>query len=223
MPKGEHGLSISLLWSRAFLTNRYFLWLLFICNLVGTVYGYVWYGAQLRYTWEEYPGWLLVFVPDSPTASLFFCAALLFLLYPPQRLLGRALRAVLEALAVVTSVKYGVWASAIIFAGAAQGGMIQPTDWMLVASHTIMAVEVLLYVRFFTFGAVALALAAGWTFLNDTMDYTYGIFPWLPATLHDHVPAVRNFTFLLTLGSVLLGGLFRYLGVRGVRQEELQR
>ncbi|MMZ66233.1 hypothetical protein D1872_287110 [compost metagenome] len=101
--------------------------------------------------------------------------------------------------------------------------MIQPTDWMLVASHTIMAVEVLLYVRFFTFGAGALALAAGWTFLNDTMDYTYGIFPWLPATLHDHVPAVRNFTFLLTLGSVLLGGLFRYLGVRGVRQEEQQR
>ena len=35
------------------LTNRYFLWLLFWCNAVGTVYGYIWYGEQMKLTLAE--------------------------------------------------------------------------------------------------------------------------------------------------------------------------
>jgi hypothetical protein len=35
------------------------------------------------------------------------------------------------------------------------------------------------------------------------MDYTYDIYPWLPATLYQHVQAVRNFTVTLTIVSVL--------------------
>ena len=37
-------------------------------NIVGTIYGYVWYRWQL----VETPAIFLPFVPDSPTASLFF-------------------------------------------------------------------------------------------------------------------------------------------------------
>lgn len=96
---------------------------------------------------------------------------------------------------------------AIIFAGWSQGGAQHWQDWMLIASHSAMAIEALIYVRFFGFRWVALIVAGLWTLLNDTMDYTYDIYPWLPATLYNHVQAVRNFTFTLTLISILLGWL----------------
>lgn len=198
-------LKLSFFWSRSFLASRPFLWTLFLCNLLGTIYGYVWYEAQLRYTWENHALWQLIFVPDSPTASLFFTIALLFLLLPKQ--LGRFhfLRGLIEGLAIVTSVKYGVWAVSMIFAGSAMGDSLGWQDWMLVASHLAMAVEALLYVRLFSLRAVMLVIAGAWTLLNDTVDYSYGVYPWLPRPLWEHVPAVAIFTVLLTLASVGVG------------------
>ncbi|MGG1876963.1 DUF1405 domain-containing protein [Paenibacillus cisolokensis] len=197
-------MSIKQLWSRKFLGNRYILWLLFITNLLGTVYGYIWYGNQLKYTWQEGLIWQLIFVPDSPTASLFFTIALFLLLYPPRRMLGMLAQQLIEALALVTSVKYGIWAVAIIFAGQWQGDVLVWQDWMLVVSHTAMAVEALLYVRLFHFRRAALAVAIAWTLINDTVDYTFGVYPWLPSVLQDDLGAVEIFTFSLTLFSGLL-------------------
>ncbi|WP_025678532.1 DUF1405 domain-containing protein, partial [Paenibacillus polymyxa] len=176
-------------------------------NLVGTVYGYIWYGGQLEYTLNYHPMWQIVFVPDSPTASLFFTISIAFLLYPPHLKSLKVIRQIMEALAVVTSVKYGIWASAIILWGVAQGGTMVWQDWMLIASHTAMAVEALLFVRFFTCKWIALCLAALWTLLNDTMDYTFGIYPYLPRTLTDDVTQVRTFTYMLTLVSIVVAWL----------------
>ena len=79
------------------LANKNVLWLLFIINLLGTAYGYYWYGSQL----ENTPAIFLAFVPDSPTASLFFVFVLLgFLL---RRNFG-----LMEALAIITLFKYGI-------------------------------------------------------------------------------------------------------------------
>ncbi|AJS58062.1 DUF1405 domain-containing protein [Paenibacillus sp. IHBB 10380] len=200
-------MSISYFWSRSFLMNRYFLWLLFIFNFVGTIYGYIWYDGQMAYTLENYAAWLIVFVPDSPTASLFFSIAIWGLLFPPKMKMGRMVLHLVEALAVITSVKYGLWASGIIFAGVAEGNTMVWQDWMLVGSHTAMAVEALLYVRFFSLRAGTLIGAAAWTLLNDTVDYTYGVFPWLPTELEDHIGAVRNFTVGLTCFSVAVSWL----------------
>ncbi|MFT9370258.1 DUF1405 domain-containing protein [Paenibacillus polymyxa] len=200
-------MSLSYLWSRSFLTSRPFLWLLLWCNLVGTVYGYIWYGGQLEYTLNYHPMWQIVFVPDSPTASLFFTISIAFLLYPPHLKSLKVILQIMEALAVVTSVKYGIWASAIILWGVAQGGTMVWQDWMLIASHTAMAVEALLFVRFFICKWIALCLAALWTLLNDTMDYTFGIYPYLPRTLTDDVPQVCVFTYMLTLVSIVAAWL----------------
>lgn len=207
MMKGAEPVALSYFWSREFLTNRYFLWLLFWCNALGTIYGYIWYGDQLEYTLAQQPLWQIVFVPDSPTASLFFTLSLLWILYKPKSMLLNRIGHVVQALAVVTSVKYGVWAVSIIFAGWMQGGAQNWQDWMLIASHSAMAIEALLYVRFFGFRWGALVIAALWTLLNDTMDYTYDIFPWLPASLMDHLDGVRNFTVGLTLVSILCAWL----------------
>lgn len=115
----------------------------------------------------------------------------------------------IEALAVVTSVKYGIWAVAIIFAGQAQGDVLVWQDWMLVVSHTAMAVEALLFVRLFHYRWTALTGAIAWTFLNDTVDYSFGVFPWLPGQLYDNLSAVELFTYLLTLFSGLSAWLSR--------------
>lgn len=198
-------MSLSLLrfWDRSVLLNRNFLWLLLLINTGGTIYGYMWYGNQLIYTYENHPFWQLVFVPDSPTASLFFTLSLLFLLFPPHspgRLL-RGLRTVLEGLAVCTSIKYGIWAVAMIFAGAAQGDALVWQHWMLVVSHLGMALEALLYVRFMSFGKLGAVAALLWLLLNDTMDYTYGIFPALSQSLRDDLGAIERFTYGLSLFS----------------------
>jgi len=196
------------------------LWLMMLIYIPGTVYGYYWYKDQLAWTWQTHPHWQIVFVPDSPTASLWFALAVLWLWVLPTRprsgwLLG--LRGIVEALGVVTSVKYGVWATAIIIAGYAQGTSLDWASWMLMIGHSAMAVCALLYARFFRFSAIALMAAAAWTFLNDAVDYAYGVFPYLPDTLDDNLRAVCVFTVLLTAVSVLAAGAARYLPSEGGR------
>lgn len=190
------------------------LWLMMLIYLPGTVYGYYWYKDQLNWTWNHHPHWQIVFVPDSPTASLWFALAVLWLWLLPFRpsggpLLG--LRGIIEALGVVTSVKYGIWATAIIIAGNAQGTPLDWASWMLMVGHTAMAACALLYARFFRFGVFALTAAAAWTFLNDAVDYSYEVFPYLPDTLYDNLREVSIFTISLTALSVLAAGAARFL------------
>ncbi|MBD2869682.1 DUF1405 domain-containing protein [Paenibacillus arenilitoris] len=194
---------LSAFWSRDFLLNRSFLWLLFIVNLLGTIYGYIWYEGQLADTLQHHPLWRIVFVPDSPTASLFFTLTLLYWLFPPRdpNRVAAAGRSVIEALGVVCSVKYGIWAVAMIVAGAWQGAELHWQHYMLMASHLGMAFEALLYYRFMRAGIAALLVGTGWLLLNDTVDYTFGIFPYLADELDDDLPAVRSFTYGLSIFS----------------------
>ncbi|MGV3240664.1 DUF1405 domain-containing protein [Streptococcus hyovaginalis] len=59
------------------LSNRSFIGLLLEMNLFGTLYGYYLY----RYQLAETPAKFLLFVPDSPTASLFFVLVLIAILW----------------------------------------------------------------------------------------------------------------------------------------------
>ncbi|MDB4867023.1 MAG: hypothetical protein JWR03_1356 [Cohnella sp.] len=207
-------MSLRWFWSKAVLLHPSLLWLMMLIYIPGTAYGYYWYKDQLISTWHEHPHWQIVFVPDSPSASLFFAIAMLWLWIspdPPRAGWARALRGVVEALGVVTSVKYGVWATAIIFAGYAQGSPLDSVSWMLIIGHSAMAVCALFYARFFTFSGFALLAAAAWTFLNDAVDYTYHVFPYLPYQLDDDLTAVCVFTVLLTALSVMAAGLARFV------------
>lgn len=186
------------------------LWLLFLVNAAGTVYGYIWYGNQIVFTIDNHPLWQVIFVPDSPTASLFFTVSLLFLMFPARRGASPgflAFRSIVEALAVLTSVKYGIWAVTMIAAGAAQGDPLQWEHYMLVVSHLGMAVEGLLFVRFMIFGRTAAIIALLWLFLNDAIDYSYDVFPWLPDVLEDNLDAIRTFTVGLSIFSLLAANL----------------
>jgi uncharacterized membrane protein YpjA len=175
------------------LGSRKLLALLFVVNVFGTIYGYYWYKNQLLSTdW-----WLLPFVPDSPTASLFFSFVLLAFL------LGRKWP-LLEAFAAITLVKYGIWATVMIFWTASLGGPMYWEHYMLVFSHLGMALQAVLYAPFFSFRKKHLVIVAVWVITNDIVDYTLGVFPWLHSVLHPHLTTIAWFTFGLSLFSVAL-------------------
>lgn len=211
----------NVLLSRRFLTQNRLMTLLMIFYVFGTVYGYYWYKNQLVETVRTHPAWQIPFVPDSPTASLFFTIAALWLWLSPfgagQSKFARGARGVIEALAVVTSIKYGVWATVIIFASAAYGSPIVWQDWMLIVSHLSMAVCAVLYGRFFLYGMIAVWVAAAWTLFNDVVDYSFGVYPSLPQSLDDRLVGVAIFTFALTAFSVGLAAIVSLANRRASR------
>ena len=178
------------------LGNRYFLWLLLIINTFGTIYGYEWYGWQL----EGSPNDLFSFVPDSPTASLFFVFVLIaFLLRKNWPLI--------EALAIVTLFKYGFWAVVMNLLVLNQTGELGLSGWMLVFSHAGMAIQGLLYAPFYRFKVWHLVVAGIWTLHNDVIDYVFFMMPRY-SVLEQFTPQIGYFTFWLSVCSLFLAYYF---------------
>lgn len=205
-------------WSDDNLLSGWLLNTLIVGVGLGTLYGYYWYGEQLLYTIREKPLWLLPFVPDSPTASLFFTFSVLYLEYDrrygrlPQVLERRQpagfVRGIVEAFTLVTMVKYGIWAVVIIYWAYSLG---EPYVWehgMLTASHLAMAFAACVYARYYRFGPVHLLCVAAWSFANDVVDYRLTVFPWLSRYLHPYLSQVETFTFLMSVFSVALAGAY---------------
>jgi uncharacterized membrane protein YpjA len=169
------------------------IWLLFVINFLGTIYGYIWYKNQLvDTTW-----WLWPFVPDSPTASLFFTIVLLAFIL-------RKRWPLIEAFAAVTLFKYGIWASVMIIWTGALGGELYWQHYMLLFSHLGMAVQAVLYSPYLSFNIKHLLIVAIWTLTNDLLDYSIAIFPWLDQRLHPYLSTVYVFTLGLSLVSLLI-------------------
>jgi uncharacterized membrane protein YpjA len=169
------------------LTHRNFLILLFLINLVGTIIGYWWYEGQLAQTEPIY----YIFVPDSPTASLFFTIALF------GWILGKSFK-LMEVLAVVTLIKYGVWAVAMNLLTLYQGQDIGPDGWMLVISHGLMAVQAILYLSKYTYTTIHFFIAAVWTLHNDAIDYLFGQMP-VYRVINEFPNQIGYFTFWLSI------------------------
>ena len=174
------------------ITHRSFLTLLFIINLLGTIYGYIWYGSQLSRTEPQF----LIFVPDSPTASLFFCIAVLGWMF------GKHFK-LMEALALITLVKYGIWAVVMNLLTLAEMGSIGAVGWMLVFSHGLMAVQAILYMGKYRFGIIHIVIAAIWTLHNDVIDYVFGQMPTY-SVLSQYASQIGYFTFWLSILCIVI-------------------
>nr|WP_245705159.1 DUF1405 domain-containing protein [Alteribacillus persepolensis] len=177
--------------------------LLLVVNVLGTIYGYWWYGSQLEIT----PAVFLVFVPDSPTASLFFCIVLALFLF-------RKHNGLMEALAFITLVKYGLWAVVMNIAAGVHGDMLNWQNYMLIASHLGMAVQAVLFSPYYRIKGWHLVIAAIWTLHNDIIDYVFGMYPWVSPAINDYIAQIGYFTFWLSIFSI---GLAYVLGVRKQR------
>ncbi|MFC7320682.1 DUF1405 domain-containing protein [Halobacillus campisalis] len=169
------------------LNHRTFLIVLFIINLFGTIYGYIWYESQLSITEPIY----LIFVPDSPTASLFFTIFLAFYLFKKNV-------PYIEALAMITLLKYGIWAVVMNGLTLLEYGQLPWTGYMLVISHGAMAVQGLLYAPYYKIRMRHILVAAIWTLHNDVIDYVFEQMPIYSAIM-EHMNEIGYFTFWLSI------------------------
>ncbi|WP_425500398.1 DUF1405 domain-containing protein [Piscibacillus halophilus] len=174
------------------LMDRTFLILLLIINILGTIYGYIWYEYQLVQT----PLHFIPFVPDSPTASLFFVIVLIGFL------MGKNFK-LFEALAMLTLFKYGVWAVVMNILTFIEVGHTTPAGLMLIASHGAMAIQGLLYASFYKIELIHVVIAGVWTLHNDVIDYVYGMMP-IYGSLNQYMSHIGYFTFWLSLLSIWL-------------------
>lgn len=177
------------------LSQRWMLWTVLLINTFGTIYGYYWYQWQLRVT----PPKFLVFVPDSPTASLFFMFVIIaFLLKRNWPLF--------EALAIVTLFKYGIWAVVMNILYLIVTGSLSWQGYMLIVSHFAMAVQGLLYSPYYRFKSWHLAIAAIWTLHNDVIDYLFKMMPRY-GVLDLFLVNIGYFTFWLSIASIFISYL----------------
>ena len=183
------------------------LYLLIPLNILGAIYGFNWYRDQLASTPLKY--WPVV--PDSPLSTLLFGLVLLGIR------LGRRNR-LLEGVAYISMVKYGLW-TMFVFAQCWWARRAAfPEEAFLFASHLGMAVEAVLYARYYFPGRRAIITASLWTFFNDYMDYVRGFHPYLP--MMEFYPTVRLVS-VLTSVAVIAGLLVwgREGGARRGRRE----
>lgn len=177
---------------RKILLDQRFLLLLFIINLFGTIYGFLWYESQLKIT----PTIFLPFVPDSPTASLFFTIFLLFFIF------NRNIPYI-EALALMSLFKYGIWAVVMNFLTMAVGEPIGWQGYMLIASHAGMAIQGLLYAPFYKIKLRHFAVASLWILHNDIIDYVYEMMP-IYHSLTKYMNEIGYFTFWLSIITIIV-------------------
>ncbi|MEK4629253.1 MAG: DUF1405 domain-containing protein [Solibacillus sp.] len=180
---------------RYLLNHRAFLLLLLVINIFGTAYGYYWYKGQLAITEPIF----YIFVPDSPTASLFFCIAIV------GWLLGKNFK-LMEVLALITLIKYGLWAVVMNLLTFVETGELGWMGWMLVASHFLMAVQAILYLPNYRFEMWHVAVAAVWTLHNDVIDYLFGQMP-IYRVITQYPSEIGYFTFWLSIACILLAFL----------------
>ncbi|HEY4552702.1 MAG TPA: DUF1405 domain-containing protein [Bacillaceae bacterium] len=174
------------------LVNKSMLVLLLLINIGGTIYGYIWYGGQLAVT----PYHFIPFVPDSPTASLFFVFVLLAFVMGKNA-------PIFEALALITLLKYGIWAVVMNLLTLGVMGYLPWQGYMLIASHAAMAVQGVLYSSFYRMKTWHVMAAAVWTLHNDVIDYVFMQYPKYPG-LELYVKEIAYFTFWLSIASILI-------------------
>lgn len=194
------------------------LWVVVAINLLGTAFGFWFYGAQL----SETPIVMWPIVPVSPLATLYIALSLTAW----RRGYTGRLAQLIHLLAFIGCLKYGLWAVFVqLFVEGP--GYIPFLLWQfLIWSHVGMVVQAFLIQRYATFPLWAIVVAAGWYLLNDLLDFFLAVFggphhTWVNA-LWDNgfdrtVPAYDAMAVaavVATLLSVLLAVLTRRAIVR---------
>ncbi|HFZ4135328.1 TPA: DUF1405 domain-containing protein [Staphylococcus aureus] len=149
------------------LYQRSWLMMLLICNILGMIYGYIWYGEQLSHTLWHFK----IFVPDSPTAILYLVISISLILIQKQN-------SIIDALAFVTLFKYGIWAVIMNILFIIEQGDITVNGLVLMFSHSIMAVQAIYFYPRFKRSMIGISVAMIWVFLNDYIDYFHLQFPY---------------------------------------------
>ncbi|RDI72357.1 DUF1405 domain-containing protein [Halopelagius longus] len=151
-----------------------FAWVVVAVNLVGTAFGFWYYGfhpypfSDSLITWQfaAEPVVMWPFVPDSPVATLFIAGA--FAAWKLDRP-----NEYLNALAFFGCWKLGLWTPFVL--AAFDAAFLQTTTLpmyvFLFVSHLAMVVEAFVLHRVSDFPVRAVAVAVVWYGFNDVVDY----------------------------------------------------
>lgn len=148
--------------------ERFFLITLLVVNILGSIYGYYWYGDQLAST----PVLWWLFVPDSPLSTSLFSVSLVFFLF------HKTLKFV-PLLALGSLIKYGLWAVVINMDLLVAGEGFSWLNLMLSLSHLGMAGEGIIFLRQIKFSVEEIFLLSVWFICQDYVDYVIGLHPFL--------------------------------------------
>ncbi len=146
---------------------------------------------------EITPPIFIPFVPDSPTASLFF--TIFFIIF---FIFGKNIPYI-EALGIVSLFKYGIWAVVMNLLTLIVTGSIGPAGYMLIASHLGMAIQGLLYAPYYKIKLRHLTVAGIVVLHNDIIDYVFEQMP-IYSNLTTYMNEIGYFTFWLSVVSILL-------------------
>ncbi|HDB6683768.1 TPA: DUF1405 domain-containing protein [Staphylococcus aureus] len=174
------------------LYQRSWLMMLLICNILGMIYDYIWYGEQLSHT----PWHFKIFVPDSPTAILYLVISISLILIQKQN-------SIIDALAFVTLFKYGIWAVIMNILFIIEQGDITVNGLVLMFSHSIMAVQAIYFYPRFKRSMIGISVAMIWVFLNDYIDYFHLQFPYYDC-ITTHVWQIGVLSCCLSVFGLLL-------------------
>lgn len=150
-----------------FIFKSWFIKILVVINFIGTLWGFWWYHLQLATT----PVYWWFFVPDSPLSSGLFTIALILILLDIRK-------PWFHLLACFLSIKYGLWAVAMILDFWNHGGTVQVTEIMLVFSHLAMAIEAVIYLTLSWPDKFSWIPFVIYTWLNDGADYIFSMHPY---------------------------------------------
>ncbi len=196
-----------------------------LINLAGTAFGFWYYRFQLEAT--PLAAW--PFVPDSPLATMFIGLSLLAYHFEYDA-------DWLHVLGFVGAFKLGLWTPFVQLFLNGPGDIALWLYVFLITSHLAMTAEAFLVHRYATFSIRAIAVAVGWYWLNDLVDYFVPFagqihHTWLRAEqvaggFSHHVPAhdfAAAAAVTLTLFAAFLALGTRVDSLRRMRGEESTR
>lgn len=163
-------------------------WPIVAINLLGTVFGFWYYGFRpLPFSEPLITGQFAVepvimwpIVPDSPTATLFIAGSL------AAWKLGHP-REWLNTLAFFGCIKLGLWTPYVLAIFKADFSYLHPAMYnFLFWSHLAMVIEAFIIHRYSDFPPRAIAVAVIWYGFNDLVDYFVPIIgephhTWIPS------------------------------------------
>jgi uncharacterized membrane protein YpjA len=181
------------------LSSKKLLWLILIGNLIGAVYGFVfYYGAKF----SSVPLHLWLFLPDCPLFSLFFALAVLLILLKKEN-------SHYFFFTLIGSLKYGFWTVFVLlyynwFYFTPENSFMYA---VLLIAHIFLFIESFLLIKKIKFKLYYLIPSLVFFLANDFSDYFLNTYPPLPLS-------ELNFMFYFTLISSLFFTVIAFLLVK---------
>jgi len=176
-------------------TKELFFWFVIIANIIGAVWGFVfYYGDRLAST----PLQLALFVPDCPLYVSFFVISALLIAS------GRTKSWPSQLFIFVASaglMKYALWTMFVIpfFNSYFLSPAVLGEYAVLFLLHFLALLEVFTFVSKVDLKWVFVAVAVVWLVLNDAVDYILGTHPTLPMMDMGQFTVLIMFTVMLSL------------------------